>query len=97
LTVELRVLLAVCTPGRNCTNSSVLRLETGRLVIDFVLTVVDTAADWVWITSVAACTSTVSERPPTSSRGRTVAGVPALTCTPFSTAVLKPVSVTVTV
>ena len=47
-------------------------MPTGRLVIDFVLMVVDDAADVVWMISVAPVTTTVSVRPPTSSTTRTV-------------------------
>ena len=74
-----------------------LRLPTGRLVIGFVLSVVETADVCVWMISDAPSTTTVSVRPPTSRSARTVAGPPAVTMTPFSTAVLKPWSETVTV
>ena len=90
LIVEFRTELAVCTPGRNCAKSRALRLPTGRLVIDLVLIVVDEAADCVCTISVAPVTTTVSVTPPTSSVARTVPGTPAVTMTPFSTAVLNP-------
>ena len=46
--------------------------------------------------AVAPSTTTVSLRPPTSRVAVTELGMPALSATPLSTAVLKPVSVTVT-
>ena len=90
LTVEFRTELAVCTPGKNCVKSSALRDPTGRLVIDFVLTVVDTAADCVCTISVACATVTESLTPPTSSVARTVAGTPADTMTSLRIACLNP-------
>ena len=77
--------------------SSALRDPTGRLVIAFVLMVVDEAADCVWMTCDAPSTTTVSVTPPISSTARTVAGMPAFTGTALSTAVLNPCSETVTV
>ena len=76
---------------------SVLRLDNGSVVIAFVLSVVDTAAVCVCTTSDALSTTTLSSSPPISSFARTVAGPPAVTITSFSTVVLNPDNVIVTV
>ena len=97
LTIESRDPDAVCTPGRKATKSNALRLESGRFVTWRVSSVVEIDAVCVWISAAFDCTMTCSDRPPTSSTARTLAGTPALTMTLFSTTVLNPCSDTVTV
>ena len=59
--------------------------------------VVATLAVWVWMTSVAPATTTVSWSSPGSRTALTVAGTPTFSVTSLSTTVLKPISDTVAV
>ena len=69
----------------------------GRLAICFVPRVDATDVAWVWMISVAPDTMTVSSRAPSVSTALTWATCATLAMTSFRTAVLKPISVTVTV
>ncbi len=65
------------TPGNAFTKSIVLRVGSGVLAICVVVSVVETVAVWVWISSVAPVTVTVSVRLPTArTTGLTVAATP---------------------
>ena len=97
-TVAPRVLPPVrATPGSWFTKSNAPRPGSGRLVICFTLIVDATAADCVWTSCVAASTMTVSSSLPISRIALTEAGALAPTMTSFRTAVLNPISATVTV
>ena len=98
LTDELRAVPEVLKPGSDVSESSALRLLSGRLVICVPVRLVAIAGDCVCTTSALSPTTvTFSSRAPTWSATFTVAGTAALSVTEFSIAVLNPISVTVTV
>ncbi len=87
----------VSTPGRNTTKFNAFRETSGRLVICSLVMVDDTVADCVCTSSVPPLTSTVSSRFPTSNVALRLPGVAASSRTLLMTAVLNPLSATVTV
>ena len=84
-------------PGSVVTNSSALRLPVGSFRIWFVSMVDVTAGDCVWMISEPALDDDGLFQTADFERDLHRAGVPALTRTSLRTAVLKPMSVTVTV
>ena len=98
LTDELRAVPDVLKPGSEVSESSALRLVSGRLVICALVRLVEIDGDCVWTTSALSPTTvTFSARAPTCSATFTVAGTAAINVTAFSVAVLNPISATVTV
>ena len=97
LIVASRLPDGVDTPGSKLTKSIALRLVIGSLEIWLVLIVVDTVDDWVCTISDEDETVTCSETPPTSIEAFTFAPAPDVITTFWTTTVLKPWSVTVTV
>src|SRR5688572_12215458 len=91
-----RLVVATLTPGRNVTAFSALRVGVGMRLSWSELSVDETVAVCVLISSALLLTVTVSEIWPTSSTAFTDTGTPGATST-LATEVLKPVSETVTV
>ena len=85
------------TPGSMATAYSALRETSGSSVSCSVVSVDDTAVDWVWTSSELALTSTVSVRAPISSLAVISPGRAESRRRSLATNVLKPVNDTVTV
>src|SRR5258707_8877225 len=97
LTVELRAVPEVLKPTRPVSESSALRLVSGKLAIAWPLRLVEIAGDCVWMTVAESPTTvTFSSSVPTASVTFTLAGTAAFTVTEFSVAVLNPISHTMT-
>src|SRR5882724_9631618 len=97
LMVELRAVPDVLNPGSEVSESSALRLVSGRLVICALLKFAEIDGDCVWTTSALSPTTlTLSSSAPTWSVTFTLAGTAAFSVTEFREAVLKPISDTVT-
>ena len=97
LTVELRAVPEVLKPGREVSESSALRLVSGRLVICAAVRFV--AIDGVCVCTTSALspvTVTFSSRVPTDNTTFTDAGIAAFSVTSLRVAVLNPISDTVT-
>src|SRR5438876_2665111 len=97
LTVELRAVPEVLKPASDVNESSALRLLSGRLTICKAVRLVAIDGVCVWTTSaLSPVTVTFSSSVPTASVTLTLAGIAAFKVTSFNTAVLNPMSATVT-
>src|SRR5258708_18976279 len=97
LTEELRAVPDVLNPGSEVNESSALRLVNGRLVIWVPVKFVAMDGDRVCTTrALSPTTVTFSSTAPTESVTLTLAGTAACSVTELSTAVLNPISETVT-
>src|SRR6266516_384975 len=97
LTEELRAVPDVLNPGSDVSESSALRLVSGRLVICVPVRLVAIDGDCVCTTSALSPTTvTFSSTAPTESVTLTFPGTAACRVTELRTAVLKPISDTVT-
>ena len=97
LIVELRAVPEVLKPGSEVSESSALRLVSGRLVICALLKFAEIEGDCVWTTNALSPTTvTFSSSAPTWSVTFTLAGTAAFNVTAFRAAVLNPMSDTVT-
>ena len=97
LIVASRLMPDVFTPGRNVTAFNALREAIGILLIWSTFRVEEIVAVCVLMISLLLATTTDSVSAPISSVAFAVAGEPSCTRTSLTTAVLNPVSVTVTV
>jgi hypothetical protein len=96
LTVELRFVDAVSTPGSIVTALIASRLTSGRFEIWFASIVVAITDDCVWTIAAPAVTVTTSSTPPTSSVALTVDCVETFSTTFGMTLFLNPSKVVVT-
>ena len=98
MTVELRAVPDVLKPGSDVSESSALRLVSGRLTICVPLRFVAIDGVCVWMTDPDSPTTRIdSSSAPTCIVTLTLAGIAALSVTEFSTAVRNPINDTVTV
>ena len=97
LTVELRAVPEVLNPASDVSESSALRLESGRLVICAPVRFVEIAGDCDWTTVADSPTTvTFSAMVPTCIATLTAVGMPAATLTELKVAVRNPASSTLT-